>query len=388
MSAASHSRLTLLLAATCGLVVANLYYAQPLAGPIGLSLGLPPDATGLIVTLTQIGYGLGLLLIVPLGDLVENRRLVLALLATTALALLAANQATQALSFLAAALAIGLGAVAVQVLVPYAAHLSPEATRGRTIGNVTSGLMLGIMLARPVSSFLAERASWHTVFAVSAATMLLLAAVLARTLPPRHPSTGLRYQALLASMVRLLRDTPVLRRRALCHAALFASFSVFWTTVPQLLASPAFGLSQDGIALFALAGAAGAVATPLTGRMADRGASRWATPGAMLLAALAFAPALPAAWNMSGGLGLLLAAALLLDFGVAAHLTLGQRAIFALGAEVRARLNGLYMATFFLGGALGSALGGWVYAHGGWTAVCALGLALPLAAWTYWVAGD
>jgi len=207
--------LTLLLASACGLIAANIYYAQPLAGPISMALGMSPETAGLIVTLTQIGYGLGLLLIVPLGDLIENRRLTLVLLGVAALALVGAGLSTHPLSFLLSALGIGVGTVAVQVLVPYAAHMAPEAVRGRVVGNVMSGLMLGIMLARPVSSFLTQLFSWHTVFFVPAVVMALLATVLSWKLPPRIPAGQLNYGELSASMGRLARRTPVLRRRAL-----------------------------------------------------------------------------------------------------------------------------------------------------------------------------
>ncbi|MFT4192063.1 MAG: MFS transporter [Comamonas sp.] len=379
--------LTLLLAVACGLIAANIYYAQPLAGPISAALGLSAPATGLIVTLTQTGYGLGLLLIVPLGDLIENRKLTLALLLVAALSLLGAGLSTHPLPFLLSALGIGLGSVAVQVLVPYAAHMAPAAVRGRVVGNVMSGLMLGIMLARPVSSLLTQLASWPLVFFASAAGMAVLAGVLGWLLPQRAPTGKLRYGELLSSMAGLVRTTPVLRRRALYHAALFGAFSLFWTTVPLLLAGPAFGLSQGGIALFALAGVAGAIAAPIAGRVADRGWSRPATAAAMLAVAAGFLLShlgTRDTLGSPGSLGWLVLAAIVLDFGVAANLTLGQRAIFALSAQVRARLNGLYMSTFFLGGALGSALGAWAYARGGWTWASGFGIALPLVALAYW----
>lgn len=211
-----------------------------------------------------------------------------------------------------------------------------------------------------------------------------LAGVLAWKLPPRVPAGRLRYGALLASMGRLARDMPVLRRRALYHAALFAAFSLFWTTTPLWLAGPTFGLSQGGIALFALAGVAGAIASPIAGRVADRGWSRPATALAMLAVAAGFLLTHIAAPGSSWSLALLVLAAIVLDFGVSANLTLGQRAIFALGADIRARLNGLYMTTFFLGGALGSALGAWAYASGGWLLASSIGIALPVAALAYW----
>ncbi|RZL64902.1 MAG: MFS transporter [Variovorax sp.] len=374
--------MTLLLATACGLIVANLYYAQPLAGPIAAALGMPTQLAGLIVTLTQIGYGAGLLLIVPLGDLFENRRLVLALLAVEVLALLTQAFATHPAPFLTTAVFIGAGAVAVQVLVPYAAHLTAEAGRGKALGNVMSGLMLGIMLARPVASFVADRWSWNAMFLISAALTAALAVVLRLALPVRKPNAGLHYTDMLRSMVTIVRTTPVLRRRALYQAGLFAAFSLFWTAVPLYLAGPTFGLSQTGIAWFALAGVAGAVAAPIGGAMADRGLSRRASWLAMGAVAVAFGITHLASAGSTVSLGLLVVAAIVLDFGVSANLVLGQRAIFALGAELRGRLNGLFMATFFAGGAIGSAVSTWSYAHGGWLWTSLIGACFPLAAMT------
>ena len=374
--------ITLLLACACGLIVANLYYAQPLAGPIGASLGLSPSATGLIVTLTQIGYGIGLLFIVPLGDLVETRRLVRVLIALVAVALLGAALSTRPLPFLAAVLAIGLVSVAAQVLVPYAAHLAPPAQRGRMVGNVMSGLLMGIMLARPVASFIAQAASWHAVFFLSAGAMVVLGLLLGVALPPRRPAATLPYGQLLASMAHLARTSLVLRRRALYHAAMFGAFSVFWTTAPLRLAQE-FGLSQSGIALFALAGVAGAIASPIAGRLADAGHGRVATFLAMGCAIAAFALSRAGAPGSTTALAAMVAAGIVLDFGVTTNLVVGQRAIFSLGDAVRSRLNGLYMATFFGGGAIGSAFGGLAFAHAGWPGAAWLGLALPAAALAY-----
>lgn len=375
--------LVALLAVACGLIVANIYYGQPLAGPIAQALGLRPDAAGLVVTFAQLGYGLGLFFVVPLGDLVENRRLAMLLLAASAIALAAAALSRSAAPFLAASLVIGIGSVAVQVLVPYAAHLASDAQRGRVVGNVMSGLLLGIMLARPLSSLVAQLSSWPVVFGGSSVLMVLVALVLWRGLPPRAPATRMHYLELLASTVRLLRFTPVLRRRAIYQACMFGAFSLFWTTAPLLLASPAFGLSQGGIAVFALIGVAGAISAPIAGRVADRGWIRPATGVAMACAVAAFAATLLATPGAPGTLATLVVAGVVLDFGVAGNVTLGQRAIFALGPEVRSRLNAAYMTTFFIGGALGSAAGAWAYAHGGWTGAATLGLALPLAAAAY-----
>jgi predicted MFS family arabinose efflux permease len=372
--------LTFLLAVSCGLIAANIYYAQPLIGPISAALGLSLHAAGLIVTMTQIGYGAGLLLIVPLGDLTENRRLICVTIGIGASALLGAACSTHALPFMAAALFIGLGSVAVQIILPYAAHLAPEAARGRVIGNVATGLMLGIMLARPVASLLTAISSWHTVFLFSAAVMMVLAIVLSRALPRRAPVAQLHYGELLTSMLRLALTTRVLRRRALYQAFLFAAFSLFWTVTPLLLAGPEFGLSQRGIALFALAGVAGAIAASIAGYVADRGWSRAATAFAMLATALAFLITHIGDRGSSLALALLVIAGVLLDFGVQGNFVVGARAIFALGPESRSRLNGLYMATFFAAGAFGSALGGWAFAYGGWPLASWIGFALPVAA--------
>lgn len=366
-----------LLAIATGLIVANLYYAQTLVGPISRATGMAPGAAGLIVTLTQIGYCLGLLFIVPLGDLLENRRLIVTALLTSAAALLAASVAGSAPVFLAAALCIGLGSVAAQVLVPFAAHLALPETRGQTVGKVMSGLLLGIMLARPVASLVAGALGWHAIFIISAAGTAALALVLHRRLPARQPVATLRYPALLASMWQLLKTTPILRRRAAYQACMFGAFSLFWTTVPLALMGPYFGLDQTGVALFALAGVAGAIASPIAGRLADRGHSRSTTALALTLGALAFATPLLVHAGPRADLSLLVAASIVLDMGVSASLVVGQRAIFALGAEIRSRLNGLYMALFFMGGAAGSSLGGWMFAHHGWHGVLLTGLVFP-----------
>lgn len=379
------SGMVLLLATAAGAIVANLYYAQTLAGPISAATGLSQQAAGLVVTLTQAGYALGLLLIVPLGDLLENRRLVTTALAATALALLAAALSPNAGVFLAAALAIGLGSVAAQILVPFAAHLSDEATRGATVGKVVSGILLGIMLARPAASLVAGWSSWHAVFGVAAAMMAVLALVLRWRLPVRQPASALRYPQLIASLWQLFAATPVLRRRAAYHAGLFGAFSLFWTVAPMALASPAFGLSQTQIAIFALVGMAGAVASPIAGKLADGGHTLPATAVALLLGVAGFALPLLAPASRGVALALLVIASIVLDMGVAANLVLGQRAIFSLGAEVRSRLNGLYFALFFVGGAAGSALGGWVYADHGWRAALVAGMAFPGLALVYWL---
>lgn len=369
----------ILLAVACGLIVANLYYAQTLIGPIAFDTGLSNSASGLIVTLTQIGYVAGLLFIVPLSDRVENRTLVSASLALTVMALLGAAWSPNAALFLASSLLIGLGSVVAQVLVPFAAYLAPEDQRGRVVGKVMSGLLLGIMLARPVASLVADEWGWRPLFMGSAAVSALLAVLLISALPERQPSIGSSYGKLLASLWTLLKETPVLRRRALYQASLFGAFSLFWTAAPLYL-SDAYGLSQKGIAFFALVGVGGAAAAPIVGRYADRGLIRPLTFAALLTAVLSFA--VPALFTSGSSFSLIMLfiGAILLDMAVSGNLVVSQQAIYSLGSEARGRLNGLFMAIFFMGGAFGSFLGGWSYAHGGWGLSVWIGCAMPLLA--------
>ena len=371
--------MTTLLAVACGLSAANIYYAQPLIGLIAPAVGLGDKAASLIVTVTQVGYCLGLVLLVPLGDLVENRSLTFWTLSGAAAALAAAALAPSATAFLGAALLIGVASTAAQMLVPIAAHLAPDASRGRTIGNVMSGLLLGIMLARPFSSLIADALGWRAVFGVSALAIAVLAFALRALLPERRPTVDHGYVALIASLWTLLRDTPVLRRRAAYQAALFAAFSLFWTAVPLELAGPTFGLSQRGIALFAFAGAAGALSAPIVGRLADRGWGRASSVVSMAAVAAAF---LVAQLGASGSMMALLAGAVLLDAGVQGNQVASQRVIYALGDKARSRLNGLYIATFFVGGAVGSSIASLAFALGGWERVSWIGLVFPVIALT------
>ncbi len=372
-----------LLGAACGLLVANLYYAQPLAGEIGRALGMPGASVGLFVTLPLAGYGLGLLTLVPLADMLENKRLVLSLVALEALCTLALATMRHPAPFLAAAFAVGAVASAVQILVPFITYVTPEATRGRAVGKVVSGVMLGIMLARPAASIASDLWSWRAIFLISAALMAVLFAALWLALPARRPAAGVSYGTLLLSMGRIFAATPILRRRAFYHALMFGAFSVFWTAVPLWLSGPQFGLSQRGIAAVALAGVAGAIAPPIAGRAADRGFSRIGTILAMLLAIASFLFSLLIRGGAAADVVLVAACAIALDFAVSANLLFGQRAIYALAPEQRSRINALFMTTFFIGGAAGSAVSGWCYFHFGWTGIVVLGSALPACGLAY-----
>lgn len=377
------SGLVILLATACGIIVANLYYAQPLIGVISNEIGLSNSSAGLIVTLTQIGYVVGLLFLVPLGDIVENKKLILILLFLSAFALISMVFVKSATLLLIASFFIGLGSVAAQVLVPLVSYLSSENARGRVVGNVMSGLLLGIMLARPISSLVADMWGWNAIFALSATVIIVLAFVLSKVLPTRKPKAKTNYIALLNSMWQLLRTTPILRRRAIYHACVFGAFSLFWTTVPLLLSSPAFHFSQTAIALYALVGITGAIAAPIGGRLADLGWTRPATGIALTIVIISLLLPLIIQSSSPIGIAVLVIAAILLDMGVSANLVLSQRLIFSLSPEIRSRLNGLFMAIFFLGGAVGSFIGGWAYALGGWNLTLWIGIAFPAIALLY-----
>ena len=368
--------LVMLFAFCCGAIVANIYYAQPIIEMIAPDIGLSSTAASLIVSLTQIGYALGLFFLVPLGDLLENRRLMLLTTALAMLSLLGAAFARQPDLFLVVSLLVGFSSVSVQMLIPLAAHLAPEATRGRVVGSIMGGLLLGILLARPLSSLVADHFGWRAVFGAAAVVMLGISTVLATTMPKRIPDHRASYGQLLFSLWTLLRRQPVLRQRAFYQACMFATFSLFWTAVPLEL-SRNHGLSQSQIALFALVGAIGAFAAPISGRLADAGHTRIATLSALLLGALSFLPALiHPAFSVIG----LAVTGVVLDFCVQMNMVLGQRTVYALDAASRSRLNALYMTSIFVGGAIGSSIASPLFDHGGWTWVLIAGTALPLIA--------
>ncbi|MCA7967279.1 MFS transporter [Burkholderia cenocepacia] len=381
--------MTLFFAATVGVIVMDLFAAQPLTGPISADLHLPPGLAGLVAMLPQLGYAAGLALLVPLVDLLENRRLIVATLAVCAAALALPAFTQSGAVFLLATLAAGAASSVIQMLVPMAASMAPEAQRGRAVGNVMSGLMLGILLSRPLASLIAGSAGWRAFYLLAALADAAIAVVLALRLPARTPSITASYRALLASTGRLLADEPVLRRHVLSAALAMAAFSAFWTAVGLRLAQPPFALDLHGIALFAFAGASGAIVTPLAGRAGDRGhgpAAQRLAHGTML-AALVVLGVAGAGWfgfdahaHRGVALALLAGGAALLDAGVIVDQTIGRRAINLLNPAARGRLNGLFVGLFFVGGALGAALAGSAWAWGGWSAVCGVGFAFAGAA--------
>jgi len=361
-------------AITTGVVVTNLFVPQILVGLIGRSLAMTAVQAGLVSTLTLLGYALGLVLLVPLVDLVENRRLILRTLGCAILAALATALAPTPSLLLLATFVLGASCAAIQMMVPLVASMVAPERRGQAIGEVMGGLMIGILLSRPAASLIADLSSWRAYYLASAILMTLLAGALGRYLPTLQPAARVGYVGLLRSFPKLLREEPVLRVRAWTASLVMASFTAFWSAVALRLPDAPFTLDAKGIAAFALIGVAGAAATPIAGRWGDKG---WARP--MFVAAhLCIIGSLAlCAWagvieSRSAALMVMSLGTILLDVGITADQTLGRRAVNLLRPEARGRINGLFVALFFVGGGVGSAAASLAWSYAGWTAVCAV----------------
>ena len=368
--------LIILFAVSCGVSVANLYYAQPVLHDIARSFGTSSGTAGLVVTFAQIGYAVGLALLVPLGDLLTRRWLVPAVLLVTAAGLVVSAAAPDIGVLIAVGLVVGAGSVAAQILVPMAASLADEEHRGHVVGVVMSGLLLGILLARTVSGVVAEAASWRVVYVMAAGLTALLAVVLARRLPGERPRPRIGYGTLLRSAARLLVTESLLRRRAFFGALGFAAFSVFWTTMAFLLAGSPYHYGDLTIGLFGLVGAGGALIANVAGRWADRD---WTRTTTLVFAGLVAVSFLPLWWGRHS-LAMLIVGILLMDVGVQGLQVTNQSLIYRLAPDARSRVNSAYMVCYFAGGALGSALGSSVYESRHWAGVCVLGGAIGVVA--------
>ncbi|MFB6989657.1 MFS transporter [Streptomyces sp. NPDC056178] len=376
-------RTTLLFAVASGVAVANVYFAQPLLVTLSRDFGISAATVGIVVTLTQIGYGLGLFLLVPLGDLVDRRSLVVTQLALLAAALIATGTAATAPILLTALAAVGLLAVVTQTLVVFAASLSAPERRGRAVGLVTSGIVIGILLARTVSGALADFAGWRSVYLTSAALTLVLALALYRVLPrrPAAPS-AMRYTRLLRSTLMLFAEERVLRVRALLALLIFAAFSTLWSCVALPLSAPPLSLSHTAIGAFGLAGAAGALAAAPAGRLHDRGLAGRTTGIALGLLTASWLPLAltrQSLWALAIG-------AVLLDLAVQAVHVTNQSLIYAVRPDAGSRLIGGYMVFYSVGSAAGALASTTVYARAGWGAVCVLGAAFSALALVVWAA--
>jgi len=373
--------LVLLMAMATGLAVASNYYAQPLLQMLSEQFGISEARAGLVVTAAQLAYASGLLLLVPLGDRLDRRKLVVGLYLGGAVGLVISAFAHGLTLLLIGTVISGACSVSAQILVPFAATLAAPQERGRAIGTVMSGLLLGILLARTASGLLAGLGGWTCVYWVAAGLIVVVAALLWRRLPSHPGKASLSWPALVGSVLVLLRDEPVLRARAVLGGLLFAGFSIFWTTLAFLLAGPGYHYGTAVIGLFGLIGAAGALAANLAGKWSDHGRGHWVTwggLGVLLLSwlSLAFAP---------HSLAALIVGVVLLDVAVQGVHIGSQSVIYALNADARNRITSAYMTCYFIGGALGSSLGAVAFARAGWWGVVTAGSAVAVAS-VAWVA--
>ncbi|RBL68495.1 MFS transporter [Pseudomonas sp. RSB 5.4] len=375
------SSVVLLFAIACGLAVGNVYYAQPLLDAMAEAFAMSPATIGIVITLTQIGYGIGLVLLVPLGDLLNRRRLIVTQTLLSAAALLMIALAPSSVWLLLGMTLTGLLAVVTQVLVAYAATLAIPAQRGRVVGVVTSGIVVGILLARTIAGAMADLAGWRAIYLLSAGLTLLMALLLLRVLPKDEAAQpASRYGALIASVFSLFRQEPVLRQRAILALLTFASAMVLWTPMVLPLAAPPLSLSHSEIGLFGLAGAAGALAAARAGHLADRGLGQWVSGLSLLLMLASW---LPIALTQSS-LWALLLGVITLDLGLQAVHVTSQSMIYSVRPEAQSRLTAGYMLFYSIGSALGSITSTAMYAWAGWTGVCLLGAAINAVALGYW----
>ncbi len=360
------------MAITCGLVVANIYYNQPLLAAIGRTFHLPDSSASLVATATQVGYTLGMLLVVPLGDKLERKRLIMSMLLGAAGCMALAAWAPSFAVLASASVLLGILSAVPQLLVPMAAHLAPEESRGRIVGRVMSGLLIGILLSRTVSGYVGLHLGWRAMFEIGAGLMVLLVGLLIWKLPTDQPTFTGSYGSLMKSLLTLTREQVPLQRAALVGASLFAAFSVFWTTLTFYLEGAPYHYGSDIAGFFGLIGASGALAAPLAGKTVDTKGPDYTIGLSIGLALVAYAILGFGGTYMAG----LVVGVILLDVGVQATHISNQSMVFALVPGARSRLNTVYMTAYFTGGSLGSVLGGLAWTHGGWPGVCLLGASL------------
>nr|WP_313480697.1 MFS transporter [Atlantibacter hermannii] len=373
-------RILFLFSLTCALAVANVYSAQPLLASMAESLDVLPGSMGAVITATQTGYAVGLIFLVPLGDRVNRKTLVIVQLMLSVLALTAAALAANFTMLLGAMLLVGLMAVVAQLMVAWAATLAAPEQRGKVVGSVTSGIVLGILFARFVSGAIADLAGWRAVYLTAACLLLLISLTLARVMPATATATArMSYLSLLLSVFRLFITEPQLRKRGILALLIFAAFSMLWTSMVMPLSAMSLSHTQTG--MFGLAGVAGALAASRGGLWADRGMGQRATGLALALLTLSWLPV----GLLEIALGWLVLGIIMLDFAVQTVHVINQSLIIAARPDAASRLVGAYMCFYSLGSALGAIAATQLYALWGWHAVCYAGALVSACAFLFWL---
>ncbi len=377
-------RVVWLLAFSTGCVVANIYYVQPLLADIAREFGLSIGQIGVVAMLAQIGTGLGMLFFVPLGDKFERRSLIATLLVAESIALAFAASARNIVWLSAACFFVGVWTSAVHVIVPLAAHLAPPKERGRIVGTVLGGLLIGVLLARTFSGVVGDQLGWRFVYWFAAGVMLALAATIRLSLRPSRPDLSMKWTALMRSVWSLAREHATLREAALLACLLFMTFSALWTTLVFLLRTPPYHYGTTAAGVFGLLGASSAAAAPVVGRLSDRHGPERSILVAILATLAGYLLLLVSGRTLPG----LIAGIALIDVGVQSGHVANQSRIYALAPEARSRVNTFYMVAFFIGGALGSYFGPLGFNAGGWAGFCAIPLAALVVALVYFMRAE
>jgi len=364
------------MAATCGLVVANNYYNQPLLVDFAHTFQVSERQAGVVAALTQFGYALGMLVFLPLGDMLERRRLISVMLLAATAALVSTALSPMMGWLMASGFAVGFTSIVPQLLTPFAAQLAEPQERGSVVGIVMGGLLAGILLSRTISGLVGAHLGWRTMYWIAAGIMIVLVLVLAKLLPKNKPSFNGSYGDLMASLLHLIRTQPVLRETSLVAALQFAAFSAFWTTLAFQVYSLPGHYGSDVAGMFGIVGVVGASAAPYAGKFSDRKSPRLA----VMLSSIAFVIAYVVFGMLGSAIWGLALGVILLDLGMQSGHVSNMTRNFSLKSEAMSRINTVYMVTRFLGGALGSVAGNYAWSLWRWTGVCAVGLLLSLLA--------
>lgn len=368
--------LILVMSIACGLTVANLYYIQPLLGDIAKTFHVDQLSIGFAAMLTQIGYAIGMIFILPLGDIKEKRNLIVIMLLFSVISLMIMFFSSNIYILTISSFAVGFTSIIPQLIIPLAAQLSNPQQRGQTIGTIMSGLLIGILLSRTVSGILGSYLGWRIVYLIAAIMMFALMLILRKLIPLCNPISDIKYSELLKSMIHLIKTEPILRESSLNGALMFSAFSAFWTSLIFLLESSHYNMGAEAAGLLGLVGVSGALAAPLVGKVADKRGSRFAIGICIVVVIVSYLLFFLFGFKIWG----LVLGVILLDLGVQSCNVSNQARVHSLNEETRNRLNTIYMVSFFLGGAFGSFLGSYGYSHFGWYGVCTFGIITQILA--------